>query len=299
MLITIQNKHIALTVDTLGAQMMSIRAADGCEYLWQGDPEYWSDRSPTLFPFIGRLLDKRYLLHGKDYPMNIHGFAAELEFFPEEQAGDKLVLSLSSSIATLVRYPFDFTLEITYQLKDRTVEVASRVRNQSRETMPFSLGGHPGFRVPLGDKERFEDYYLEFSECCAPERILFSPSTILVSGERPFTALEEGKRLSLTHSLFDEDAIILKHAAREVSLRSHTSARSVTVSYPDMAYIGFWHWPRKDAPYVCIEPWTSLPGRDGITEEITCRSDLIHLAPGGTYENIWTITITQEVEAND
>ena len=44
MLITIHNEHLSLTVDTLGAQMMSIRLADGCEYLWQGSPEYWGDR---------------------------------------------------------------------------------------------------------------------------------------------------------------------------------------------------------------------------------------------------------------
>lgn len=293
MLITIENDFLSLTVDTLGAQMMSIRSADGCEYLWQGDPEFWADRSPTLFPFIGRLMDKSYTFHGKPYTMGIHGFAAEAEFSPDEQTETKLVLSLSSSIATLVLYPFDFTLEITYELKGSSIVVASRVRNQSGETMPFSLGGHPGFRVPLDDGEKFEDYYLEFSESCRPDRILFT-TDILVSSQTAPQPLEGGRVLPLTHGLFDEDAIILKNMAREVCLKSHVSRRSVTVSYPDMAYVGFWHWPRKDAPYVCIEPWTSLPGRDGVAEEITCRSDMIHLAPGRTYENIWTITITQE-----
>ena len=37
MQITIQNDALALTVDTLGAQMMSLQA-NGIEYLWQGDP---------------------------------------------------------------------------------------------------------------------------------------------------------------------------------------------------------------------------------------------------------------------
>lgn len=291
MLITLENESLSLTVDTLGAQMMSVRSSDGCEYLWQGDPTYWGDRSPTLFPFIGRLQDKSYLFHGKPHTMSIHGFAAESEFSPEEQTATKLVLTLSSSIATLVLYPFDFTLEITYELVGSTIRITNRVRNHGSEAMVFSLGGHPGFRVPLNEGEKFEDYYLEFSDKCRPDRILFSPTTILVSGETPFRELQDDKRLPLTHGLFDEDAIILKHAAREVSLKSQVSSRSVTVSYPDMAYIGFWHWPQKDAPYVCIEPWTSLPGRDGVAEEISCRSDMIHLASGKTYENIWTITV--------
>lgn len=296
MLITIQNTFLSLTVDTLGAQMMSIRGADGCEYLWQGDPEYWGDRAPTLFPFIGRLMDHSYRYHGKTYTMGIHGFAAQAEFSPEERTEDKLVLTLSSSIATLVVYPFDFTLEVTYQLKGSSIEIATRVRNQSGETMPFSLGGHPGFRVPLNDGERFEDYYLEFSQACRPDRILFTP-TILVSGEVTPLELEGGRVLPLKHGLFDDDAIILKHAAREVALKSRVSNRSVTVSYPYMPYIGFWHWPQKDAPYVCIEPWSSLPGRQDVVEEVSCRTDMVQLPAGKTYENVWTITISQEVEA--
>lgn len=292
MLITIKNEHLALTVDTLGAQMMSILGSDGCEYLWQGDPDYWDDRSPTLFPFIGRLQDKSYLHQGKAYTMGIHGFAAGMEFSPVEQGEDHVTLQLCSTLVTLVQYPFDFCFEVTYRLIRNSLEIGSRIRNRGDNDMYFSLGGHPGFRVPLEEGERFEDYYLEFAQRCQPVRILFSPATVLVSGETPFAGLEDGKILPLKHSMFDEDAIILKHAARQVELKSRVSGRSVTVSYPDMPYVGFWHFPQTDAPYVCIEPWTSLPGRDGVREEVTCRTDMIRLAPGKTYDNIWTITVS-------
>ena len=52
---TIENEQLTLSVDSMGAQMMHICSRDGREYLWQGDPAYWPDRAPTLFPFIGRL----------------------------------------------------------------------------------------------------------------------------------------------------------------------------------------------------------------------------------------------------
>ena len=52
---TLKNDKISLSVDTLGAQMISLKSADGVEYLWQGDPQYWGDQAPNLFPFIGRL----------------------------------------------------------------------------------------------------------------------------------------------------------------------------------------------------------------------------------------------------
>ena len=41
MLHTIQNAAMAVTVDSLGAQLMSITAAGGMEYMWNGDPAYW------------------------------------------------------------------------------------------------------------------------------------------------------------------------------------------------------------------------------------------------------------------
>ncbi|MBE6766508.1 MAG: aldose 1-epimerase family protein, partial [Ruminococcaceae bacterium] len=56
MLITIKNDKIEVAIDTMGAQLMSIKS-DGCEYLWQGDPAYWSNRAPNLFPYIARLTE--------------------------------------------------------------------------------------------------------------------------------------------------------------------------------------------------------------------------------------------------
>ncbi len=289
MLITLENEFLRLTVDTLGAQMMSLKRG-GTEYLWQGDPQYWADRAPTLFPFIGRLTNNSYKFRGKTYPMTIHGFAAQAEFAPVEQGSDYVVLSLSSSIASLVIYPFDFTLDITYRLVKSTVEVTCAVRNSGQDTMPFGIGGHPGFRVPIWEGERFEDYCLEFSTPCQPDRVGFTPQVFLSGHDEPYP-LEEGTRIRLRHDLFDEDAIILKNMCREVTLSSEKSQYFIKVSYPQMNYLGIWHWPKTDAPYVCIEPWTSLPARQDVIEEFSCKSDLIHLLPGKLYENTWTITI--------
>lgn len=292
MLIALENEQISLTVETLGAQMMSLRYK-GTEYLWQGNPKYWEDRAPTLFPFIGRLWENHYHFQGRPYAMGIHGFAAQTDFELTEHGNNYAVLTLFNTPATLSVFPFNFTLNITYRLVDRRLEVSYRVENSSEDTMPFGIGGHPGFRVPLGDGESFTDYYLEFATPCLPDRVGFTPQ-VYVSGHDEAYPLEDGKRIHLHHDLFDEDAIILKNMCREVTLRSKKSKYFVTVSYPQMNYLGLWHWPKTDAPYVCIEPWTSLPARHGIAEEISCKSDLIHLLPGKIYENTWTITIGEE-----
>ena len=290
MLYAIQNSNLLLTVDSLGAQMMHLQTVDGREYLWQGDAAYWPDRAPVLFPFIGRLTQSRYRYEGQEYPMGIHGFAAQQEFACRTHDPDRLVLELTDNPETHKQYPFSFSLAITYQLVEDRVEISYQVENHSEKVMCFGIGGHPGFRVPLEEGEQFTDYVLEFTGSCQPDRVGFTPEVYLSGHDQPYP-LVEGKLLSLRHDLFDEDAIILKNMSREVTLRSRTSAHGVRVTYPDMPYLGIWHWPKTDAPYVCIEPWTSLPARQNVIEDFECKSDMIHLMPGKRYTNCWCIRI--------
>lgn len=290
MRIKLKNDQLTLQVDTLGAQMMHLQSTDGVEYLWQGDPAFWPDRAPTLFPFIGRLTNNSYRYFGKTYAMGIHGFAAASEFEVTESGEDRLVLELKSAEETFANYPFEFSFFVTYALRESTVEITYEVCNKGENTMPFGVGGHPGFNVPLLPQERFEDYELVFSCACQPDRVGFSPAVYLNGQDLPYP-LADGNRIELRHDLFDEDAVILKNMAREVTLRSKISGRGVKVSYPQMPYLGIWHWPKTQAPYVCIEPWSSLPSRQDVVEEFSCKSDMIQLAPDGRYESQWTITV--------
>lgn len=294
MLISLCNDSLRLTVDTFGAQMMELYLADK-QYLWQGDPAYWMDRAPILFPCIGRLPQDHYHFLGKEYTMGNHGFAAKSDFSVVSWEKTYLVLSLSSNAETIACYPFPFSLEVSYRLCDRTAEITYSVQNRGSRTMPFAIGAHPGFRVPWQEGESFEDYTLAFSQSCQPTRICTVSGPFLSGKEIPFP-LQEGCFLPLRHGLFDDRVIILKNMAREVTLQSRKSGCAVTVSYPQMPYIGIWHTPGTDAPFVCIEPWSSLPNRENVVEEFSCKGDLIHLAPGQSYETTWCITISHAYE---
>ncbi len=293
MLYTINSDCLQLTVSSHGAELQSLKGSSGCEYLWQGDSAYWSDRAPVLFPVIGRLEGKAYLDGRQRCCMGIHGFAAQSEFSVASQSSSTLVLTLSDTPESYSCYPYRFTFELTYTLCGSTLAVKSRVTNRSDRSMPFAIGGHPGFRVPMEEGTAFEDYRLEFSVPCTPERVGFTPDSVLLDGTFTPYPLDGGDTLPLRHSLFDDDAIVLRHMARQVTLKSDRTARSIIVSYPQMPYLGIWHWPKTDAPYVCIEPWTSLPGRSGVAEQLSCRSDFIHLPAGESYENTWTVTVTE------
>ena len=58
-----------------------------------------------------------------------------------------------------------------------------------------------------------------------------------------------------------------------------------------MPYLGIWHWPKTDAPYVCIEPWSSLPARHGSIVQLEKQKDLITAEPGERYTNTWCIEL--------
>lgn len=292
MIYTIQNGHLKVEVSSRGAELQSIQTLDGCEYLWQGDPAYWQDRALNLFPYIARLTEGKYTLEGRTYEMPIHGFLNSAELEVETAEENRIVFVLRDSEETRRCYPYAFTYRLGYAVKDNRLEVTFLVENPNERTMYFGIGGHPGFFVPLEKGLAFEDYYLEFAgeNLKTPTRVGFSETCFLNGADQAYP-LTDGRRIPLAHSLFDEDAIVLTGMAKSVTLKTDRGTRSVTVTYPDMDYLGIWHMPHTDAPYVCIEPWSSLPSRQDVIEDLASQPGLVRLEAGRTYENRWWIEI--------
>ena len=290
MIHTIKNEFLTVSAKEAGAELMSILGADGTEYLWQGDSKYWSDRALNIFPYVARLNEGKYYMDGELHEMAIHGIAPYRDFTVTENDGTRMVFELRSDDKTYTEYPRNFVFSIVYALEGQTLTVTFRCENLDERCMYFGLGGHPGFNVPLEKGKSFEDYRLRFSEKCEAYRVGFNADCFVTHEDVPFP-LENGTDIPLRHDLFDDDAIVLRNMAREVKLECG-EGRSVTVRYPGMQYLGIWHWPKTDAPYVCIEPWCSLPADAGKITVFEEQRDLIALEPGKTYTNDWTITIS-------
>lgn len=286
----IKNEYLRVVIQDKGAELQSVKSADGTEYLWQADPEIWNGQAPNIFPYVARLTDETYTLEGKAYHMKIHGIVRYQTLAAEEIRDDRITFRLDAGEETRAQYPYEFTYRITYALDGNRLVTTTSVENRDTRRMSFAVGGHPGFRVPMEEGLAFEDYYLEFSAPAQPYRVGFTDRCFL-NGQDVLYPLEDGRRIRLHHDLFDHDAVVLKHADRTVTIRSDKGSRSVTVSYPDFMYIGFWHMPKKEAPYVCIEPWSSLPSRDGIVEDFGQQADLIRVEAGKGWSTTWTIEI--------
>src|SRR3954447_12869735 len=129
---TLQSEGISATIKGAGAELCSLRNAEGLELLWQAGPA-WPRHSPLLFPIVGRLKNDQLRHRGKTYPMTQHGFARDRRFEWVEQGANSCKLVLTADEATRARYPFAFRLEVTYSVDIADLKVTFDITNTGDE----------------------------------------------------------------------------------------------------------------------------------------------------------------------
>src|SRR5690606_14591550 len=151
---------------------------------------------PVLFPIVGKLNDHKLRVDGQEFTLPQHGFARNMMFDLCKGVKDSLSFMLHSNEESLKNYPYLFELYVHYKLDGKKITVSYEVKNKDEKDIFFSIGGHPGFNVPVKEGEKFEDYYLEFEEEETEERFLLNDG--LFSGEAELL-LDHTKTLQLSH----------------------------------------------------------------------------------------------------
>lgn len=285
---TLQSKDLRVTIADAGAELMSIEdILTEKKYLWHGDSAYWGRRSPVLFPIVGSLKNKEYKYNGKNYPMSQHGFARDMEFTMTEHNEDTIWFALDSNEETMKKYPFQFRLEVGYQLQGRELKVMWRVSNTDKKTIFFSIGGHPAFMCPIGDEGTQTDYYLIFDN---KENLTYG--TLSANGliEKEGRVLDtQGGCMKIDAHLFDEDALVIEgKQAQKVSLAGADKKPYLTVVF-DAPLFGLWSPAKNNAPFVCIEPWYGRCDKESFDGMLADREYGNELRPGQTFEAEYTI----------
>ncbi|MCI8401990.1 MAG: aldose 1-epimerase family protein [Lachnospiraceae bacterium] len=285
----LKNDTIAVTIDSCGAEMVSLQNAAGEEYLWNGDPAYWKRHAPVLFPLVGSLKNKQYRLGDKIYQMNQHGFARDMEFsFLEEKDGE-CWFRLTENMATLTMYPYEFILDIGYRIGDNCLENIWRVTNPASRPLHFSIGGHPAFVCPRRPGESQTAYALRFDTDKPLLASVIGEGGLVQTATRPVAT--DGGLLVIGEHLFDKDALVIEeNQAHRVSLVDPEGVEYVTVSF-DAPLFGVWSCPGKKAPFVCIEPWYGRCDGDGFTGSWEERIWGNTLAPGECFEGGFKVEI--------
>ena len=140
---TIHNEFLTLTVDTHGAEAVSLKNAAGEELLWQADPAVWKRHAPILFPWTGKLAGGTFEVDGKTWKGGQHGFARDLEHTLLRAEGDTIQLELRADDAIKAEhFPYDFALTSTFRLEGKTVHHTLQVTNPGTEELRFGIGFH-------------------------------------------------------------------------------------------------------------------------------------------------------------
>ena len=130
--------------------------------------------------------------------------------------------------------------------------------------MPYAIGGHPGFNIPVDEQAAFEDYVIRFEK----EETQRCPGIVgdkLLDYSQITLELEGEREIPLRHELFARDA-----------------------EFSQFPLLGIWS-AQNNGPYVCLEPWTgcgTLATEGDVFEQ---KKGMRSLAPSGKESYAFTI----------
>jgi galactose mutarotase-like enzyme len=273
----IESNGISATIKAEGAELCSLKNSEDLELLWQAGPA-WPRHSPILFPIVGRLKGDELRHRGRIFPMTQHGFARDRTFDWRERKKTSCTLDLTDDATSRERFPFAFSLAVTYAVDDVHLHVRFEITNKGDETLPASLGGHPAFNWPLLPGLQKEAYGIHFSkEEPAPIRRL--TGGLLRSKVEPTPI--EGKYLALSEQLFTDDAVILDHPASTGIRYAADRGPSIGLQWQGFRELGIWSKP-DGAPFLCLEPWRGFASPVDFDGEFSDKPGVMKIAPGKT-----------------
>ena len=285
-MIELKSDQLQVQFQTFGGALSSIKDKDGVEYLWQGDPTYWSGQAPVLFPICGSVRNDTVVYENKDGSHEIgkiprHGLVRKKEFNLVDQTDNSVTFAIEDTEEMYENYPYHFRLEITYIVTGKTIRTEYKIYNkESEKSMPYFIGGHPGFNCPLLADEVYEDYYLEFEEpetCSVPKPF---PKTGMLDFKDRSSWLDNQKELGLNYDLFSYDAVTLDELeSRKVALRSRKHDKGLRLHFEEFPNLIIWSTLNK-GPFIALEPWSGLSTSLEEGDRLEEKKDVRILKPG-------------------
>ena len=283
MVYSAENSKFTLAVKEMGAELNSLKSKEtGIEYIWNGNTDIWYGQSPILFPIIGRLLDDKYTLNGKEYSMDKHGIVRKKPFTLVEKTEDSLTFVQTDDDESITKYPYKFELKVKFQLTEKGLRVTHTVKNNNDSVMYYSFGAHPAFNCQIGD-------YLEFNKDTSLETERIDHESILI--DEKFPVEMDGNKVVLTKDLFVDDALILSSFDSDsISIKSNSHDRIIKFDF-DSPFLGIWAKP--NAPYVCLEPWWGVNDSYNKVSDFSEKRGIMTLEPNSSKEFTWEVSICE------
>lgn len=256
MIYTIKNEYLIAQISSKGAELISLIDKDGINRMHTPSPDTWNRVSPVLFPQVSRTPGFIYKVNGQEYNMPAHGFFRNMELIPLEVLSDEITFNIKDDEETLKSYPYHFEFFVNYKLVNNSLIVTFDVKNKDEKKLLFMLGGHPGFKVPLYDNEKYEDYYLKFEEFETVDAMQVVDN-FLANVYKP--CLSNENIIKLSHDIFNPDAIVMRGLkSKYVDLVSDLNDKSIRFYFSDFEILAVWSLMKDNANFVCLEPWNGI-----------------------------------------
>jgi galactose mutarotase-like enzyme len=280
--VSISDPTLRAEISATGAELVRLQDSAGSDLLWDGDPAFWSGRSPLLFPIVGEVKGNRLNVAGKAYEIGRHGFARTSTFTLVSSEPSRCTWRLEASEATLKQYPFAFRLAVTYLVRASTLEMSAEVTNLGGVPMPASFGFHPALRWPLpyGKPRAAHEIVFDYDQAAPVRR----PVDGLLSAATYPTPVQ-GRRLALHDDLFKDGALVFD----QLQSRSVIYGERLRVDFPDMPHLGIWTLP--GAGYLCIEPWQGHASPQDFDGDVTDKPGIVSIAPGASRRFAMSISV--------
>ncbi|WBH17660.1 aldose 1-epimerase family protein [Sphingomonas radiodurans] len=284
--ITIANEHLTAAINPLGAELSSLKDADGRELMTNADPAFWTGRAPLLFPVVGKPADETIRVDGGLYPMKQHGFARRLPFAVIEQGNTRALFRLTASEETRTHYPFDFTLDALFRLDDATLCIEITIHNPADTPLPASFGFHPAFAWPLPYGRDRADHRITFARDEPTALRVIAADGTIAPGTKPSPL--DGRTLALADDLFVHDALVWDPVRSTRVCYGASDGPSLEIAFPDTPMLGIWTKP--GAQYICVEPWHGIADPEGYAGELADKPGIFLIPPGGAKHIVMSVT---------
>ena len=280
----LSNSLLAAEFSDLGAEVKSVKDANGFEFMWQADPSIWGRTSPVLFPMVGKLKNDLLLIEGSQFQMKQHGFARDAYFEVKDQTEVSISFELQSNEQFKSVFPFDFKLVISYMLEQQTLTCNWKVYNIGNELMYFSIGAHPGFNLI----ESLDHYQIYFHDDNELNRIGLIDGLLDIDNITNFK-LELGT-IAFHKNIFDQDALVFEGIkSTEVRLQHRNSKHEIIMQWSKAPFLGIWTAKKSDS-FVCIEPWYGIADIVNGHEDISQKKGINLLKPNEVFEKAISTT---------
>ncbi|MEX2559249.1 MAG: aldose 1-epimerase [Pirellulales bacterium] len=276
------------------------------ELLWS-DPDILSGQSkpshsgiPILFPFAGRLRGSHLMYQRRTYPLGsddglgnaIHGFVLNRPWRVIENTPNRAVGEFQASVdepGLIRRWPSDFRLTVAYEVRAGSLLSQIEVLNPGDGPLPFGLGLHPYFRLPLGPQGRPDDCRLTVpaTEYWQLENMLPTGKRLPADGPR---GLAHGLRFG--EARLDDIFTGLSYADGwcRATMEDPPNGRLLEVVFSEQfRNCVVYNPPHRDT--ICIEPYTTVPDAFSLASQ-GVETGLNLLQPGQTFRAQVEILLT-------